>query len=112
MADFSTLKRKRATLHSNVTKFSAAINNSADATTLEDLEHYRGRLQETLDRLVSLDDSIHDLLNNKEYAADVDICETYIDTSKRAIYKAARAIDSKLSTSVSSINLASTSLPL
>jgi hypothetical protein len=111
MADLSTLKRKRATLRSNVTKFSAAINNSADATTPDDLEPYSGRLQETLDRLVSLDDSIHDLLNDEEYASDVDSCETYIDTPKRAIYKAARAIDSKLSTSVSSIHLAPTPLP-
>jgi hypothetical protein len=60
----------RATLSSNVKKLSAAINNSADATTLDDLEHYRGRLQET-----------------------------------------ARANDSKLSMSESSINLASTPLP-
>jgi hypothetical protein len=31
-------------------------------TSLDDIERYRGRLQETLDRLISLDDAIHDLL--------------------------------------------------
>jgi len=79
---------------------------------LNDLEHYRNRLQETLDHLKSLDDSIHVSLNDVEYATDVESCEVYIDSAKRAIHRATRTIDSKLSASMSSMTLASTPLSL
>ena len=49
---------------------------------------------ETLDGLFSLDDSIHDLLNDSKYATDVISCEMYVDISKRAIYTAGRAVNS------------------
>lgn len=68
--NLSTLKRKCATLRSKATRFATAINNSTEDITLDDLEHYRGRLQETLERLVTLYDSIPDPLD-KEYATDV-----------------------------------------
>jgi len=96
MADnLPILKRKRATLRSNITRCATAINDSTDATTSEDLEYYRNRLQETLDQLTTLDDSIHGSLNDIEYAIDVETCEVYIDSAKRAIYKATRAIDNR-----------------
>jgi len=41
-----------------------------DSTSLDDFEHYCGRFQETLDRLISLDDAFHDLLSDK-YEEDV-----------------------------------------
>jgi len=67
MADnLPILKRKRATLRSNITRFAAAINDATEGTTLDDLEHYRNRLQETLHHLTSLDDSIHGSLNDVE----------------------------------------------
>jgi len=50
------LKRKRATLRSNTTRFVTAINDAMERTTPNDLEHFRNRLQETLDQLTSLDD--------------------------------------------------------
>ena len=68
-------------------------------------------MQERLDYLTSLDDSIHGLLNDAEYATDVEICEVYIDSEKRAIHKVTRAIDSKLSADMSSMSLASNPLP-
>jgi hypothetical protein len=52
--DLTILKRKRSTLRSNITRFATAINDSTEGTTLDDLEHYRNRLQETLDHLTSL----------------------------------------------------------
>ena len=52
-------------------------------SSFDDIEHYRGRLQETLDRLISLDDAIHDLLPDKEYEEDIKTCEEYIDKTKR-----------------------------
>jgi hypothetical protein len=111
MADnLPILKRKRTTLRSKITRFRTTINDSTEGTTLDDLEHYRNRLQETLDHLTSLDDSIHASLNDVEYAANVESCEVYIESAKRAIYKATRVIDSKLSASMSSTRLASTRL--
>ena len=42
MADnLPILKRKRATLRSNITRCATAIHDSAEATTLDDLEYYR-----------------------------------------------------------------------
>jgi len=57
-----------------------------DSTSLDDFEHYRGRLQETLDRLILMDDAIHD----NEYEEDIPACEEYIDKTKRSIQKASR----------------------
>jgi len=51
------MKRKRATLLSNITRFVTAINDAMEGTTPDDLEHFRNRLHETLDQLTSLDDS-------------------------------------------------------
>ena len=54
MADeLANLKRKRATLRSNVTRFTTTINGFSDTTTLDDLEHYRDSLQENFDRLTT-----------------------------------------------------------
>jgi hypothetical protein len=44
-----------------------------DSTSLDDFEHYRGRLQETLDELLSLDDAIHDVVSDEEYAEDTKV---------------------------------------
>jgi hypothetical protein len=97
------LKRKRATLRSTITRCATAIQDSTEATSLEDLEYNQNRLQESLEQLTNLDDSIHSSLNDKEYAPDVDTCEAYIDSAKRAIYIATRAIDT-----VSRMSLTST----
>jgi hypothetical protein len=105
------LKRKRATLRSNTTRFVTAINDAMEGTTPDDLQHKSNRLQETLDHLTSLDDSIHGSLNDVEYATDVETSEVYIDSAKRATYKAARAIDSRLSASMPTMRLATTTLP-
>jgi len=67
-------------------------------------------LQET-DHLTRLDDFIQGSLNDVEYATDVETCEVYIDSAKRAIYKATRAIDSRLLASMSTMRLATTTLP-
>jgi hypothetical protein len=52
----TTLKRKRATMRSNITRFATAINDSTEGTTLDDLENYRNLRQETLCHLTCLDD--------------------------------------------------------
>jgi len=84
---------------------------TTEGTTLDNFEYYRNRLQETFDQLASLDDSIHASLNDVEYATDVETCEVYIDSAKRAIYKATRATDTQLSAPVSRMSLTSTPLP-
>ena len=76
-----------------------------ESTPLDDLEHYRGRLKETLDKLISLDDAIYDLLPDKEYEEDINTCEEYIDKRKRAIQKASRRIDNSLSVSTARLNI-------
>jgi hypothetical protein len=62
-------------------------------------------LQETLDKLLSLDDAIHDLLTDKEYEENTDICEECIDKAKRAIQRASRRIDNSLSASAVRLSL-------
>jgi hypothetical protein len=56
-----------------------------------------------LGRLISLDDAIHDLLSESEYTDDAERCEEYIDSAKRAIRKASRAIERKLAASTANI---------
>jgi hypothetical protein len=65
------LKRRRARERVNATCFSGTLEGFEDSASLDDLEHYRGRLQETLDKLTSLEDAIHDLLPDKEYEEDI-----------------------------------------
>jgi hypothetical protein len=59
-----------------------------------------------LGRLTDLDDAIHDLLSDAEYATDEEKCEEYIDSAKLAIQKATRAIRRKLAASVADASLA------
>jgi len=42
---------------------------------------------------LKLDDTIHDLLTDEEYDADVTTCEEYIDTAKRTIQKACHGLE-------------------
>jgi hypothetical protein len=74
-AEIRKLKWKHTTERTKATRFIAVINESTENTTLDDYEHYRGWLQETLDQLVWLDDAIQDLLEDREYTADVETCE-------------------------------------
>jgi len=79
------LKRRRATERANATRFSTLLDGFDVSTSLDEFEHYRGRLQETSDGLISLDDAIHDLVSDDEYEEDIKACEEYIDKKKRAI---------------------------
>ena len=87
-AEIRKLRRKRTTEMAKATRFITTINEFTDDSPLDDYEHYRGRLQETPDQLVRLDDSIEDLLEDNEYTANVEACEEYIDSAKRALLKA------------------------
>jgi len=87
-AEMKKLKRKRTTKRAKATRFITTINEFTGDNSLDDYEHYRGRLQETPDQLVRLDDSIEDLLEDNEYTANVEACEEYIDSAKRALLKA------------------------
>jgi len=60
------------------------LHGFGESTSIDDIQHYWGQLQETLDRIISLDDAIHDLLSN-EYEEDIKACEEYVDRKKRAI---------------------------
>jgi hypothetical protein len=105
------LQRRRTRERANATRFSTLLDGFDDSTSLDDFEHYRGRLQETLDRLTSLDDAVHDLLSDNEYEEDIKACEAYIDKSKRAILKASRRIDNDLSASTARLNIHGSTQP-
>jgi hypothetical protein len=99
------LKRRRARERANATRFSTTLKGFEGSTSLDDLEHYRGRLQETLGRLTALDDAMHDLLTDKDYDENIHTCEEYIDKTKRAIQKAGRRIDNSLSFSTARLRI-------
>jgi hypothetical protein len=99
------LKRRWARERASATRFSTTLEGFDDSTSLDDLEHNRGRLQETLDRPIALDDAIHDLLTDKEYEEDIHTCEEYIDKTKRAIQGAGRRIDNSLSVSTARLSI-------
>jgi hypothetical protein len=42
--------------------------------------------------LIALDESVHDLLEDEEYAEDAEKCEELVDGAKRAVRKADRII--------------------
>jgi hypothetical protein len=104
-AKMKKLKRKRTTERAKVNRFINTINKFTEDTPLDDYEHYRGRLQETLDQLVRLDDSIQDLLEDTEYTADVEACEEYIDSAKRAILKASQESGRRLAPSAAGLSI-------
>ena len=104
-AEIKKLKRKRTTERAKATRFICTINEFTGDTPLDDYECYRGRLQETLDQLVRLDDSIQDLLEDSEYTADVEVCEEYIDSAKRAILKGNQEIGRRLASSAASLSI-------
>jgi hypothetical protein len=85
-------KRRRARERGNITRFVTEVGKFTDTTTLEDYEYYKDMLHETLSRLTSLDDEIHELLDDSEYDADLQRCEEYVESSKRAILRTSRQI--------------------
>ena len=89
------LKRKRATQRAHATRFMNAINTFNDSTDIEELERCKDRLQEVLQILIELDESVHDLLDDEESAADAEKCEKLVDGAKRALRKADRIIKDK-----------------
>ena len=48
------LKRKRTRERANAKRFSTVIYGLAEDSSIDDFEHFRGRLQDTLDRLIVL----------------------------------------------------------
>jgi hypothetical protein len=65
------LKRKRARGRGNITSSVTELGKFTDTMTLEDYEYYQDRLRETLSRLTSLDDEIHELMDDSEYDANL-----------------------------------------
>jgi hypothetical protein len=108
MADAEQLhnfKVKHTRERNNITRFASSINSLTGETSLDDYEQYKGRIEEALERMLRLDDSIHDLRADDEYDTDVAICEDCIDTAKRWIQKAVRGIDKWLSAATADLTL-------
>ena len=92
------LKRRRKRERGNITGFITEVGNFTDTKTLEEYEYYKDRLHETLGRITSLDDEIHDLLDDREYD------EEYIEYAKRAILSVSSQIEMHLATSTANVN--------
>jgi hypothetical protein len=56
---------RRARERAKATRFYTVLEGFENSTPLDDLEHYRRRLKQTLDRLISLDEAIHDFCPTK-----------------------------------------------
>ena len=74
------LKRKRARERGNATRFITVINGFSETSSLDDYQHYQGRLQDTLNKLLTLVDAIHDLLSDLEFYSNSATCEEFIDS--------------------------------
>jgi len=72
-----------------------AINTFDDSTDIEEIQHYRNRLQEVLQILIALDETVHDLQDEEVFTADAKKCEELVDGAKRAVRKADRIIKDK-----------------
>jgi hypothetical protein len=72
-------KRRRARERGNITRFVTEVGRFTDTTALEDYQYYPDRQREALGRITSLDDEIHELIDDSEYDADVQKCE-YIES--------------------------------
>jgi len=106
------LKRKRIRERSSITRFSNSVHSFTEETTRDDYEHYKGRLEEALEHMLKLDDTIHDFLTDEEYDTDVTACEVYIETAKRAIQKAGRGLEKFNPTATDNLTLSQTLTPL
>jgi hypothetical protein len=104
-SEMRKLKRKRTTERTKATWFITAINESTKNTPLDDNEHYRGRIQVTLDQLIRLDYATHDLFEYHEYTFDVETFEEYIDSAKRALLKANQDIGRRLASSAAYLSV-------
>jgi hypothetical protein len=99
------LKRKRARERRNATRLITAVNGFSEKTSLDDYQHDQGRLQDNLDKLLTLDDAIHDLLSDLEFDSVSVTCEEYGDSAKRALLRAARGTENRLALSTSTLNV-------
>jgi len=104
--ELHNLKRKRARERGNATRYITAINGFSETSSLDDHQHYQGRLQDTLDKLLTLDDAIHYVLSDLEFDSDSATCEDYIDSGKRALMLAARGIENRLALITSTLSVA------
>jgi hypothetical protein len=99
------LKRRCARERGNITSFVTEVGRFTDTTALEDYEYYQDRLREDLGTITSLDDEIHELIDDSEYDADVQKCEEYIECAKRAILRTSRQIKKLLALSAANVTM-------
>jgi hypothetical protein len=85
--------------------FVKKVGKFTDATKLEDREFYKDRLHETLGRITSLNDEIREIIDDSEYDADLQRCEEYIESTKRAILWNSRQIERHLATSTANVTI-------
>ena len=102
------LKRRRARERGNITRFVTVLGKFTNTTTLEDYEYYKDRFHETLGRLTSLDDEIHEILDDSECDAEQQTREEYIESTKRAILRTSLQIERHLATPAANVTITDT----
>ncbi|GFS65453.1 integrase catalytic domain-containing protein, partial [Nephila pilipes] len=91
------LQRKRSTLRSKVTRLTGKLNDVDGIDKAFDVE----LLEDTLQDLKLMNETIHDLLNDEDYERDTVDCEKYFDTAKLAIFNTKRKVSANINVSSS-----------
>ncbi|GFU34439.1 hypothetical protein NPIL_626702 [Nephila pilipes] len=97
------LQRKRSTLRSEVTRLTGKLNNEDGIDKAFDVE----LLEDTLQDLKLMNETIHDLLNDEDYERDTVDCEKYFDTAKLAIFNTKRKVIANINVSSSEFSSSS-----
>ncbi|GFT88095.1 integrase catalytic domain-containing protein [Nephila pilipes] len=95
--NINKLQRKRSTLRSKVTRLTGKLNNEDGIDKAFDVE----LLEDTLQDLKLMNETIHDLLNDEDYERDTVDCEKYFDTAKLAIFNTKRKVSANINVSSS-----------
>ncbi|GFU42112.1 integrase catalytic domain-containing protein [Nephila pilipes] len=93
--NINKLQRKRSTLRSKVTRLTGKLNNEDGIDKAFDVE----LLEDTLQDLKLMNETIHDLLNDEDYEWDTVDCEKYFDTAKLAIFHTKRKVSANINVS-------------
>ncbi|GFT83767.1 integrase catalytic domain-containing protein [Nephila pilipes] len=95
--NINKLQRKRSTLRSKVTRLTGKLNDADGIDKAFDVE----LLEDTLQDLKLMNETIHDLLNDEDYERDTVDCEKYFDTAKLAIFHTKRKVSANINVSSS-----------
>lgn len=95
------LKRKRTAERAKATRLITIVNGVTHLPPRTPTNNTAQAFKRLLYKLLTSDDSIHTILQNREFDAGTLTCEEYIDGIKRVIQRTTRVLDEILATSTS-----------